>query len=137
MKKFLIIGILCTLVSWVYAQNADYKVVFDMTSKDTVNQQAVVRQVTLIRQTNPAASLEVVVYGQGLDLVVKNRSSQQPALEKLLAEKKVAVKVCAATMKRHNIEPSMLVPGVEVVPDGIYEIIQKQREGYGYIKVAH
>jgi intracellular sulfur oxidation DsrE/DsrF family protein len=26
---------------------------------------------------------------------------------------------------------------VEIVPDGIYEIISKQRDGWGYIKVSH
>ena len=39
-------------------------------------------------------------------------------------------------MKRNNIDKSQLIPGVEIVPDGIYEIILKQREGWGYIKVA-
>lgn len=41
------------------------------------------------------------------------------------------------TMKRNNIDKSQLVPGVEVVPDGIYEIVSKQQAGWGYIKVVH
>jgi hypothetical protein len=41
------------------------------------------------------------------------------------------------TMKRNNVDKSQLLPGVEIVPDGIYEIISKQHEGWGYIKVAH
>ena len=41
------------------------------------------------------------------------------------------------TMKRNNIDQSQLVPGVEIVPDGIYEIISKQQQGWGYIKVGH
>jgi intracellular sulfur oxidation DsrE/DsrF family protein len=40
-------------------------------------------------------------------------------------------------MKRYNIDKTQLLPGVEVVDDGIWEIIQKQQEGWGYIKVAH
>jgi intracellular sulfur oxidation DsrE/DsrF family protein len=40
-------------------------------------------------------------------------------------------------MKRQHIDESQLLPGVETVPDGIYEIISKQRDGWGYIKVAH
>jgi intracellular sulfur oxidation DsrE/DsrF family protein len=40
-------------------------------------------------------------------------------------------------MQRYNIDKSQLIPGVEVVPDGIYEIITKQREGWGYIKVGN
>jgi intracellular sulfur oxidation DsrE/DsrF family protein len=40
-------------------------------------------------------------------------------------------------MKRHNIDAFQLLPGVSIVPDGIYEIITKQKEGWGYIKAAH
>ena len=39
-------------------------------------------------------------------------------------------------MKNHNINESELLPGVEIVPDGIYEIITKQKEGWGYIKAS-
>ncbi len=51
--------------------------------------------------------------------------------------KDVSLKVCAITMKRNNLDKSQLIPGIEMVPDGIYEIISKQRDGWGYIKVAH
>jgi intracellular sulfur oxidation DsrE/DsrF family protein len=31
----------------------------------------------------------------------------------------------------------MLLPGVKTVPDAIYELISKQADGYGYIKVTN
>lgn len=137
MKKILwLVSIL--LVSFtVQGQNPDYRVVFDMTSKDSINQQSVVRQVSLISKGNANAKLEVVIYGQGLDLVVKGKSAQETAVTKLLTDKNVSFKVCEMTMKRHGIDKSQLIPGVEIVSDGIYEIISKQKEGWGYIKVAH
>ena len=119
------------------AQNSNYKVVFDMTSKDTVNQQALIRELNIISQTSPAAKLEVVTYGEGLNLVVKDRTSQQDAVAQLIKENRASFKVCAFSLKRNNVDKSQLIPGVEVVPDGIYEIISKQREGWGYIKVGH
>lgn len=108
-----------------------------MSSKDSVNQQAVIREIGLITGASPDAKLEIVIYGQGMDLVVKNRTSQQSEVERLIAENKASFKVCAMTMKRTNIDKSQLVNGVEVVPDGIYEIISKQQQGWGYIKVGH
>jgi intracellular sulfur oxidation DsrE/DsrF family protein len=120
-----------------FAQTKDYRVVFDLTSRDTVNQQAVIREIGLIKDANPDSKLEVVIYGQGLDLAVKGRSGQQDAVQRLIASNKASFKVCAMTMKRNNIDKDQLVPGVEVVPDGIYEILSRQREGWGYIKVAH
>lgn len=130
-----VLALLTTTI--IYAQPTPYKVVFDMTSKDTINQQALVRELGLISDANLHASLEVVLYGQGLDLVVKDRSALQPAVQKLIATKKASFKVCAMSMKRQHIDNSQLLPGVETVPDGIYEIVTKQREGWGYIKVAH
>ena len=57
----------------VYAQQTDYKVVFDMSSRDSVSQQAVIRELDLIKKSNPAAMLEVVIYGQALNLVTKDQ----------------------------------------------------------------
>jgi uncharacterized protein len=138
MKKNLILVSTIMLISvFVNAQVSNYKVVFDMSSRDTINQQAIVREIGLITGATPNAKLEVVIYGQGLDLAVKDRSPQQAAVQKLIADNKASFKVCAMTMKRNNIDQSQLVPGVEVVPDGIYEIISKQQQGWGYIKVGH
>jgi uncharacterized protein len=119
------------------AQMADYKIVFDITSKDSSSQQAVVREAKLIKNANPDAKLEVVVYGQGLNLVLKDKSAQEAAILDLLTFKDISFKVCAMTMERNHIDKSQLVKGVEVVPDGIYEIYSRQKEGWGYIKVAH
>ena len=136
MKKMILFNGIMMIASIVAAQNVDYRVVFDMTSRDTMNQQAVVRELNLIRAGNPDAKLEVVMYGQGIDLAIKDRTSQQANVQKLLNDKGISFKICEIAMKRNNIDRSQLIPGVEVVPDGIYEIISKQREGWGYIKVA-
>jgi intracellular sulfur oxidation DsrE/DsrF family protein len=136
-KNLLFTGAMLFISVFANAQVSNYKVVFDMSSRDTVNQQAIVREIGLITGATPDAKLEVVIYGQGLDLAVKDRSPQQAAVQKLIAENKASFKVCAMTMKRNNIDQSQLVPGVEVVPDGIYEIISKQQQGWGYIKVGH
>ena len=137
MKKHLLCISILLMTNFIQAQPKNYKVVFDMSSRDTVNQQAIVREVGLITGASPDAKLEVVIYGQGLDLAVKDRSSQQSAVQKLIAEHKASFKVCAMTMARNHIDKDQLVPGVEIVPDGIYEIISKQQEGWGYIKVGH
>ena len=136
MKKITLLACLITIASIAKAQNADYRVVFDMTSRDSLNQQGIVRELNLIREGNPDAKLEVVMYGQGIDIAIKGRSSQEPAIQKLLTDKGISFKICAIAMKRNNVDKSQLIPGIEVVPDGIYEIISKQREGWGYIKVA-
>jgi intracellular sulfur oxidation DsrE/DsrF family protein len=137
MKKIIFVMMFTMSAIISTAQKADYKVVFDFTSKDTVNQQTLLREMNMIKQYNPDAKVEAVIYGQGLSLVTSGVSSRSEEVAKLASQKDVSFKVCAMSMKRQHIDESQLLPGVGTVPDGIYEIISKQRDGWGYIKVAH
>jgi uncharacterized protein len=119
------------------AQKADYRVVFDLTSKDSINQALVIRWIHEIADNNPEAKIEVVVFAQGVDLVVKDKSAVGNEVTKLSGNKNIAFKICAIAMKNHHLDKSQLLPGVEIVPDGIYEIVSKEREGWGYIKASH
>lgn len=136
MKKQLLIFLLLISATALEAQT-DYRVVFDMTNKDTMSHKTVIRQASGIAKSSPGAQLEVVVYSGALDMVLKDKSTVASDIENMVKNKQASFKVCAATMKRHNIDASQLIPGVEVVPDGIYEIITKQRAGWGYIKVTN
>ena len=118
------------------AQAAPYKVVFDITSGDTAAHKTVIRQMRGISQSRPDAQLEVAIYGDALAMVMKDKSIIADAIQELSSNKKASFKVCAATMKRHNVDKSQLLTGVEVVPDAIFEIVTRQHEGWGYIKVA-
>lgn len=120
----------------MFAQKAPYKVIFDLTSKDPANHQAVLRQVRSIMESRPDAKLEVAIYSEGIDMVSKEKSTFSKDIEDLINEKKVTFKVCGATLKRKNMDENQLISGVKVVPDAIYEIISRQKEGWGYIKVA-
>ena len=137
MKRHIFILLLSLASAFLTAQTKDYKVVFDLTSKDTVDHKNVLRWMNEISKEDPNARLEVVFYGQSLDLVVKDKSVAPDVITKLAANKNFSFRVCSIAMKRHNIDNSQLLAGVQTVPDGIYEIISKQREGWGYIKVSH
>ena len=137
MKKILLVSFLIFFAaSFLYAQK-DYKVVVDLTSKDSLSQLMAVRWVGEIIKAEPTAQVEVVMYAQGLALAVKDRSVVADALANLTTNKNVSFKVCSVAMANQKIDKSQLLPGIETVPDGIYEIISKQRAGWGYIKVAH
>jgi intracellular sulfur oxidation DsrE/DsrF family protein len=136
MKKYF--ALLAILFASVMAQaQSDYKVVFDITNKDSSSHKTVIRQSGSVAKASPEAQVEVVVYSGALDMVVKDKSTVAPAIEELIKSKQVTFKVCALTMKRNNVDKSQLIPGVVVVDDGIYEIITRQRQGWGYIKVAN
>ena len=132
-KNILIIFFIMFSPIFLFAQK-DYKVVFDLTSNDTLNHKAVIRWTNEIVNASNDAQVEVVFYGNSLDMVQKDKSVVANDIEKLAANKNVAFKVCAVAMKAHNVDKSQLIPGVETVPDGIYEIVKKEKDGWAYIK---
>lgn len=114
-----------------------YRVVFDLTSKDSLDQKAVLRWIHEIASEDPKAELEVVMYGKGFELVMPERSTYLADVKKAMENPNVSFKVCQIAMKSNKIDKSQLLPGVQPVPDGIYEIMSKQRQQWGYIKVTH
>ncbi len=59
------------------------------------------------------------------------------SVQQAMANPNISFRVCQIAMRINKIEKSQLLPGVETVPDGIYELILKQRDQWGYIKVGH
>lgn len=138
MKKYLIIVLLVLLApAGLLAQSKDYKILFDITSKDTADHHTVMRHVSAMSKAYPDAQLEVVVYGGAINMLLTGKSVVVPTLKELAGNKNVSFKVCEGTMKRYSIDKSQLLPGVDPVPDAIIEIITKQGQGWGYIKEAH
>lgn len=138
MKRALHIFSLLLFASGIIdAQTTPYRVVFDLTSRDSMEQMAVMRWIKEIRGSHPDAQLEVVMYGKGFELVMPERSTRAADVKAALASPNTTFAVCQVAMKSNNIKFNQLFPGVKTVPDGIYEVISKQHDGWGYIKVAH
>lgn len=135
MKKYILHILLC-LPAAAFAQTKPVKIVFDVTSKDTLTHQAVLRHVQGMNEAYPDAMLEVVIYGNAWPMAVKGKTSSD-IVEKLSQEENVSFKVCGITMERFKVNKSDLVAGVEVVPDAIIQIVTRQGEGWGYIKESH
>lgn len=118
-------------------QPVPYKVVFDLTSADPIDQRAVLRWIREVSSVNPRTEMEVVMYARGLDLVVSSKSTMTADVAEAMRTARVKFAVCAIAMKNQQVTKSDLLPNVDIVPDGIGEIVAKQRSGWGYIKVAH
>ena len=140
MKRVLLIA-LVGLVSVGFMQSQSqpqpYRVVFDLTSRDTLDQKAVLRWIREVGTSSPKAQMEVVMYGKGFELVMPERSPFINDVKEALKNPNVSFKVCAVALKNNSVDKSQLVAGVGTVPDGIYEIVSKQQENWGYIKVGH
>jgi uncharacterized protein len=137
MNRLLVLAF-CILFSFslLEAQSHPYRVVFDLTSQDSLEQKAVMRWVKEISNAHPDAELEVVMYGKGFELVMPSKSTLTAQVSEAIKNPKVSFRVCENALKNNKVDRGQLLTGVSTVPDGIYEIISKQQEGWGYIKVA-
>lgn len=133
--SILLFGVLMAV--HVSAQEKPVSIVFDVTSADPATHQSALRHVKFMSSSYPDSNFEVVVYSGSIDMVLKDKSTVAEDIESLADQKNVSFKVCAMTMKRHQIDKDELFSNVDVVPDGILEIAMKQAEGWGYIKESH
>jgi uncharacterized protein len=132
--KYLLISVFCLSFLKLHAQDNPVKVVFDITSKDTLTHQTVVRHVYGMATAYPGIQLEVVIYGGALPMVMTEKSTTAAKIQELLKNQNITFKACEGTMKRYNISKAQLLPGVATVPDALMEIVKRQGEGWGYIK---
>jgi intracellular sulfur oxidation DsrE/DsrF family protein len=139
MKPLLLASSLALLgLGLVHRAPEPYRVAFDLTSRDSLDQKAVLRWVKEVSAANPKAEgIEVVMYGKGFELVMPERSAFIAEVQEAMKNSNVSFKVCAIAMKNNHIEQSQLLPNVQIVPDGIRELVVKQQEHWGYIKVVH
>ncbi len=135
MKKlipFLILFFTLT-ISTIYAQGKDHKVVFQFTLADSMQQKAFSNQLKNLRKHWPDAQIEVVAYNQGIDFLMTKRTRHHDIIAELKS-KGVRFVVCQNTMNQRNIKADELIPEAEIVPAGIAEIVEKQEQGWSYIK---
>ena len=134
MKKYFNLFTALLFATMVFAQEKPVKIVFDVTSNDTAVHKSAMRHVKAMSEAYPNSKFEVVMYSGAMDMVLKGKSSVEEDMEALAKKDNVKFVICEGTMKRHKVDKSQIILGVESVPDGILEIIEKQQEGYGYIK---
>lgn len=79
-----------------------------------------------------AVQLEIVVYGPGISML----KAGSPLAERISAALKSGVKVvaCENTMKAMKLVYADMLPDIGYVPAGVVELINRQREGYAYIR---
>jgi intracellular sulfur oxidation DsrE/DsrF family protein len=138
MKKiFLTTAFLLCIILQSFAQQKPYNIVFDLTTSDTATHQRIIRWINGILTSHPDAKIEVVFYGKALDMIVKGKSTVSGDVIKLGTDNKVIFAACEHAMKVFNISKNQLLNGVTTVPDALYELVTKQADGYGYIKVVN
>lgn len=76
--------------------------------------------------------IEIVAYGPGINML-KFSSEVANRLKEANANG-VALRACGNTMKAQKLTQNDLQADVKVVPAGVIEIMNKQKEGWAYVK---
>ena len=77
-------------------------------------------------------TVEIVAYGPGIDML-KAESKVADRLNGAM-DRNVALIACAASMQKAKVSEADLAGGVKVVPGGVIHIMQRQREGWAYVR---
>jgi hypothetical protein len=113
------------------------KVIFHV--DDTKNARWALMLANTYLEDSPDARIVFVTYGPGIDFLLtgsKDRkgNSYASALNNL-ADKGVAFRLCEKTLEFREIPKDKVWDGVEIVADGIKEIVRLQSsEGFAYLK---
>src|SRR5690242_21691243 len=77
-----------------------YRVVFDLTSRDSLDQKAVTRWIREVTTASPKAEIEVVMYGKGFELVMPAKSTVIAEIGRASCRERVESSVGAACRPR-------------------------------------
>lgn len=79
-----------------------------------------------------ATEVEVVVYGPGIGML----KTGSPVAKRIAGALKDGVKVvaCENTLTAQKLTRADMLPNIGYVPAGVVELMQKQQQGYAYIR---
>jgi len=137
MCKFFFAFIFLATAFNLKAQSEQQKIVYDLNSNDTAVHSTVLRQFNNVLKAAPGTELEVVCHGQAIYMLVKDKMYFEEKIKALKSMGKVNFKVCANSLKRMNVDQSLVSDLAEIVPVAILELAAKQKQGWSYIKAGN
>ncbi|MEC4112623.1 DsrE family protein [Myroides pelagicus] len=115
-------------------KDVNHKVVFQLNTDNIIEQNALVTYTNNVKKHwGDDVAIHVVVHGPGIGMVRKSKSMIEDSI-KALMQKGVVFIACENTMKARQIEKVDIFEDVLFAPSGLVYIIEKQEEGWSYIK---
>ena len=136
MKNLFLMVIMLISAHSITAQtttNKQHKIVFQLTTDDTLAHKSLMKQLNNITSVAPDTKIEVVCHGPGLNMLVKGKSPVQEKITALIM-KDIVFMACEFSMSERNVSKDKIIPEAGFVKAGIIEIVTRQEEGWSYIK---
>jgi intracellular sulfur oxidation DsrE/DsrF family protein len=106
-----------------------------MVSGDTLSHKALMKQLQNITSVAPTTQIEVVCHGPGLNMLTNDKSVVSQQLNTMLG-KGIAFYACEFSMQERKVEKERILPGIGFVKAGIIAIVERQEQGWSYIKAG-
>ena len=130
--RWLAVGVIAaTMAGGAWAQT---KVVFQVSDNDPGKWNLTLNNVRNVQADLGAdkVTAEVVVYGPGIGML----KAESPVASRIADAMGKGVKIvaCKNTMRAQKLVEADMLPAIGYVPAGVVELIEKQGEGYAYIR---
>ena len=137
MKKLLLLLPLALTVLTGSAQDAprQHRIVMQLTSGDTLVHKNLMKQFKNMMEASATVKLEVVCHGPGMDLLMSDRSVVQGKVKEFAA-KGVTFLACDNTIRERGLDPAKVLSEARHVKAGIIHIVERQEDGWSYIKAG-
>lgn len=134
-KTLLFIGLFISIVFALNAQtqNPHTKIVFQMSSSDTLVHKSLMKQVNNILSVAPQTKIKVVCHGPGIYVLVPDQSVVISAIQRL-QQKGVEFIACEFSIEERKISSERMHTGIGYARAGILEIARLQDDQWRYIK---
>jgi intracellular sulfur oxidation DsrE/DsrF family protein len=128
-----IVLVAMALPNTLHAQT-EHQLVVQMVDNNPKVQKGLIKQLNNLKDGyGNAITIEVVCHGPGLDLLHKERTEYREELL-TLKERGIIFLACENTLKGRDIPRDAIKEEFEFVPMGIGEVMEKQEQGWSYVK---
>ena len=111
-----------------------HKVVFQMSDGDPKKWHLALNNARNVQEDLGARNvdIEIVAYGPGIGMIKLDSEAANRVGEAIAAGVKVVA--CENTMTNMKLKKADMLPSLGYVPAGVVELMQRQKEGYAYIR---
>ncbi len=112
-----------------------HRIIFQLVSGDTLSHKALMKQLQNITSVAPSTKIEVVCHGPGLNMLTSDKSVVSNQLQTMLG-KGIAFYACEFSMQERKVDKAQILPGIGYVKAGIIAVVERQEQGWSYIKAG-
>lgn len=138
MKKFLLLLALSLGIAGAadaQTEGRHHRIVMQLVSGDTLVHKGLMRQLRNMKEAAPDMELEVVCHGPGMDMLMGDRSIVAGKVKEF-AGKGITFLACDNTIRERQLDPTKVLPEAGHVKAGIIHIVERQEDGWSYIKAG-